>query len=473
MPLTHFSNNTVLIEINPFTGAYAVGQFNQTSLGLGLTFFHASGEPFWSQALRFSKTGEYAYAGNDDVFYFRSDTLIESMSDEQYVRYSAAHLVNQRIFRSCDTVKCLFFPAEAQYYGARMFIRDAFYTLHQTWDFLVDPEMIVEGISFFLSLSRPSDGVLPQYVEINGFASYTPPELCPDNFQQGCLYADASVFSILMVDLVTEKYDSSFWNTWESVLVRAHRAVPTNEFGHVVNGNNSITGYGFQDSVVLNGSLFYATVQRWMSCVLVLKHSENQTLISEFMTEKQLIESNIDKFWNANKSGFMATWSPDGSFSEGEDKYDVWGNALIVGEGFGELVSNDMAYSIFGFFLEHWDRLFFQGAVRPLPSPEKYDHLHIHPYPWSPSSALGIHQNGSFWFTQLVDVIRMFLRFGKEGALRAQKLVGEAIATMRSTGAVERIHRIYPFARPNFEYPASVGSIFASAVLVGESEFFP
>ncbi|MEC7291041.1 MAG: hypothetical protein VXW22_13210, partial [Pseudomonadota bacterium] len=52
---------------------------------------------------------------------------------------------------------------------------------------------------------------------------------------------------------------------------------------------------------------------------------------------------------------------------------DVWGNALAVESGF---TSPDQSRSIFEFFSDHQNEIFFEGQVRETPSPAQWDYMH-------------------------------------------------------------------------------------------------
>ena len=451
--ITHNSDNTISFPYNNYVNNYVTGSFNQNNNNAFVVYYNKDHQPYWSQTIWFNAKGTYGYVKEDDISYFRSNVLADELTDYNWTVMNLARLLNRNPFGTCDNDKCLIFPSHANLYGNVQFMRDSYYSYMGGWGLLLNQTKNKKGIEFLL---QPRwDGALPQF---RGISQISYGNGSCDDSRHYCQFADSPAFATFLIELVaSNESDYSFYHELEQTLVNGLNAVPSNEYGFVENTNfteNTVLGYGFHDSVQKNGSLFYSTVLHWSAFSIIHKNTQNITLKNIVQSRIDLIKSNINLFWNEKEGGYVATW-PENTWES--DKIDIWGNALIASQ---ELIERDKIQSIYGLFHSRQDDIFFNGYVRPLLHPQKWNSLYIPDIEGSPSNLFPNHQNGSYWGSQLFDVIKMLALFDRSFACSILK---KAVKVSRILGSPEWISPYFPYyTYRNPEYLATMGNIVRS-----------
>jgi hypothetical protein len=298
----------------------------------------------------------------------------ESWLEKETVRAAQGSLLTAR-----DGTR-IYTPDGSAHYQA-LWTRDFFYLVEG------NPSAVstasAEANFRYLLAGQRQDGAMPDRVQADGLAVYIPGGV--GNGIGHLPATDNPAFMVKLARLLCErKGDCSLYATSREALIRGLEYPRKSPGGLLwIDPQDPHSSYGFFDTIMMTGELFYTSVLQWEACRDVadmenrIGHPESARPFSAMADGLKVA---LQKFWDEQAGMFRAATADC-------NQIDIWGSAYSVYSG---LASGDQAGRIAGYLIAHHSALMQKGQLRHC-APGEY---------WQRSlTSTDQYQNGGHWAT--------------------------------------------------------------------------
>nr|BAK02271.1 predicted protein [Hordeum vulgare subsp. vulgare] len=322
----------------------------------------------------------------------------------------------------------LFTPDASAFYGAQ-WTRDLSYMVQYAPNLLQQLErsssrLLVEDAIRYTFQRQRSDGCMPDRVQADGLAVYSPGEVATP-FADHAM--DNGPFAVkLVVDYSNNWNDTSLFCELEPQLLKALEFVNKSQTGLAFNDPlHPNCTYGFFDTVAASGSILFVSLLLFDASVgaanLVRLTGCGKAEPYESMALG--VALSVDTLFDAQTSLFldadMANALPD-----------VWGSAYLVSLGLSTRARRQQVMNTLASHRTLWQH----GQLRHLPFPLVWEKCFDGECP-SP----GTYQNGAFWATPLAWTVPALLHYGHEALARSLAELAASFFELRSQGNITGI----------------------------------
>ena len=323
---------------------------------------------------------------------------------------------------------------------------------------------------------------MPQMVGTSGQPEYS--QTCahdglPVDNGTVCVVSDSGPFAVKSAAVWTLSDDSTpaaarraWFEAVAPALARGMDATPLRDDLTWSDPKHYIVGYGFTDTVVKTGHTFYASVLYYEACLLMARMAtfasdgdrskaassrrDLPAMAARFREQAERTKAAINaRFWDAAQGGYRASTGIEA------DRIDVWGTGLAASLN---VTNATQGARVFRFFSENRRHIFFEGQVREVLAPQRWDQMRgPDSRDWSQGwdGALDhVYQDGGFWATPLHYLLPFI---GRYDMAMACGLLSETIASFRSHGINEWVGPFWPSATGAPGYTASAANTYAAA----------
>lgn len=283
-------------------------------------------------------------------------------------------------------------PGWPAHYGGQ-FVRDAFYGTANALDLLPNVSQARRATEWVYARQRAADGAMPQMVRTSGQPEYS--QTCvhdslPVDNGTRCVVSDSAPFAVKSAAVWTLADTSSppaarraWFRSVAAALARAMNATPTRDDLAWSDPQHPIVGYGFTDTVIKSGHTLYSSVLYFEACELMAEMAtfassssapgdgvggsdkHLRAMATRFRVQAQRTRQAInERFWDAGRGGYRASTGVE------VDRIDVWGTGLAA---FLNVSNATQSEQIFRFFARNRRRLFFEGQLRQVVAPHRWD----------------------------------------------------------------------------------------------------
>jgi hypothetical protein len=300
-------------------------------------------------------------------------------SAKEWLHNQAVRVAKGSILAAHDGTR-LYTPDGSAHYQA-LWTRDFYYLLEGCPEG-VPLEDAEAGFRYLLAGQR-ADGAMPDRVQADGLAVYLPG---PAGNGIGHLPAtDNPAFMVKIAgNLCKRRGDFRLFESCREALARGldfPRKSPTGLI--YVDPGDPHSSYGFTDTIMLTGELFFTSVLQWEAYGLMAK-MERETghgaSAVDFEKKEQVLKAALGKFWDADAGMFRAATADC-------NQIDIWGSAFAVYTG---LASREQAERIAKYLTAHHAALMEKGQLRHC-APGEFWQRSLTPQ--------GQYQNGGHWAT--------------------------------------------------------------------------
>lgn len=274
----------------------------------------------------------------------------------------------------------LFTPDGSGHYKA-LWTRDFYYLLEGCPDGLTHEEAV--ACFRYLLAGQSAEGAMPDRVQADGLAVYIPG---PVGAGIGPLPAlDNPAFMVKIIDLLcTDENSLDLYRQSRDALIRGLKFPKTSEAGLLwVDPKTPHSSYGFFDTILLSGEVFFASVLQWEAYSILKrldKRIEKEEEVLAHRKNADRLYRALQRFWDPINGMYRAA-------TQDCNQIDIWGSAYAVYSG---LATKDQAAQIGVYLVKHHDQLMQRGQLRHT-APGEY---------WQRSLTPRDHyQNGGHWAT--------------------------------------------------------------------------